>query len=174
MSVERNLLSNYYYHYREQCKIVSELKKIYNDDKGRNPNFPECVSEFFAREICNATRAKTGDLERKGLRIEVKCFASDGPISFGPNENWDIIIFVDAMEAGKVAFLIYKISNTDKVWREIKVNKSQTFLDQCEEKRRPRISFSSLYKQLPTPECVFFCSIDSIFEGNLEKIEIEI
>lgn len=169
---ERTLLKKYYYYYRKQCEISQELKKLYK--KGRNPNFPECISEFLAREICNATKPKIGDLEIKGLRIEVKCFASTGPLSFGPDENWDIIIFIDATDTEKISFIIYKISNTEKIWREIKVNKTETFSEQCQQKRRPRITFLQLYKQLPTPEYIVESNIDSIFQGSFPKLEIEI
>ena len=71
-------------------------RKKYNI-KGRNPNFPEDISETMIMHILQSkdptcTRdTKSGDLWSKSeKKIECKCFTSNGPISFGPNSKWDI------------------------------------------------------------------------------------
>jgi hypothetical protein len=169
---ERVLVRSLYLNYVEQCKITEELKLIYS--KGRKPNFPECVSEYIARLVCNATKCKkAGDIEYKTLRIEVKCFASLGPISFGHSEAWDVIVFINAIRPTKLKIIVYKISNTDEVWKNIMVNKNETFHKQCISKRRPRIKFKNLEEQLPKPIYVIEEDIMKILNG-VSKIKIEI
>jgi hypothetical protein len=82
--------------------------------------------------------------------IEVKGFSSNWPISFGPKEKWNRLYIVDCQKTMDKIFKIYeiKISNEDDIWENIKINKKQTFKDQCNEKRRPRICFNLLKKQL--------------------------
>jgi hypothetical protein len=75
---------------------------------------------------------------------------STGPSSFGPTEEWDFLYFVDCTKYKNKIFKIYeiKISNKNKLWYDIKINKNETYKDQCLQGRRPRICFSSLYEQL--------------------------
>jgi hypothetical protein len=169
---ELELVKEYYFHYTKQCEISEKLKTIYK--KGRKPNFPEFVSEFLAKQVCNATKPKSGDLCVKNYRIEVKCFASRGPVSFGPEEKWDIIIFLDATQGEKISFLIYNISNDSPVWKNIKLNKTQTFASQAQQRRRPRITFSNLTSQLPKPNHILNTSVSEVFSGQIPKIEIEL
>jgi hypothetical protein len=158
--------------YRSCCQVSDRLKKIYK--KGRRPNFPEFVSEYLTRKICNATKAVRGDLQFGKLKIEVKCIASKGPISFGPEENWNVIIFVTVSENIKdLVFYVHKISPENVLWKQLKVNKTETFAHQCLQKRRPRITFEQLANQLPLPEYVIETTIDNIFNGILPKIEID-
>lgn len=170
MEEERLLIYEYYNNYKELCMISEKLKKLYK--KGRKPNFPEYVSEFIAREILNAKKGKTGDLVYKNKKIEVKCFASNGPTSFGPDESWDYIVLMDAIKDGIIDMFLYKISNTSLVWQNIKINKFETFMDQCQQKRRPRINFEQLISQLPTPDYIITVDIASALLGKIIQIEI--
>lgn len=167
---EKKLLYQYYNNYKEACVIATELKKLYK--KGRKPNFPECISEFIARQILGGEKAKTGDLVRNGKRIEIKCFASNGPTSFGPDENWDYIALIDATVDSKMTLYFYKISNDCECWKNIKVNKKETFMQQCQQKRRPRINFRQLKEQLPVPNNIVKIDVMRALTEEIVKIEI--
>ena len=77
----------------------------------RRANFPETISEFITyTSLCKkglkiSNKVTSGDLyeiiDGKKLKIEVKCFSSDGPTTFGPKENWNKICFVDMTKIGK-------------------------------------------------------------------------
>ena len=107
----------------------------------RCPNMPEDISENIAKFIIRGREGKnikwskaigqSGDLydcdEEK--QLEVKTFMSDGPISFGPKEVWDIIYFQDARDILENKFILYCLpySNISELWRNIKVNSTDTF-----------------------------------------------
>lgn len=146
MNTHESLIWEYYQMFKKQCDIINTLNKTVKR-KIRKPNFPEVVSEALVKMITNAEIPKFGDLVKAKKKIEVKCFSSTGPTSFGPTENWDIIIFVDATKHPKLKFYTCEMSNVNPKWQSIKMNKAQTFLQQCESKRRPRISFSAIQAQ---------------------------
>lgn len=139
-----------------------ERKKIYDkkSKKSRLPNFPEDISENIVRQFiiqkenikCKYV-TKNGDLEKifenHVKKIEVKCFASDGPTSFGPSEKWDEIYFLNAKLFMDDKIQIFKINipNNDIRFKNLKINAKQTYYDQCKQNRRPRIKFSNIQKQ---------------------------
>ena len=88
--------------------------------------------------------------ENTMTRVEIKCFTSDGPISFGPKEAWDVLLILDACDYIGYNFALYEIpmKNDSSECSVLQLNKSQTFAHQCEEGRRPRLSFSELRAQL--------------------------
>ena len=57
-----------------------------------------------------------------------------------------------------------QITNTDPLWKNIKVNKKETYEDQCNQSRRPRIGFDKIKEQLPDK----YCKI--IFDGNIKEL----
>jgi hypothetical protein len=147
------LLENHINYCNAIEKISINIKGMKNI---RQPNFPESLSEYIAKK-CYSEKynkcvifGKSGDLLCDGEKIEVKAFASNSPSSFGPKENWKELIFVDAQKFKEKKFKIYKInlSNEDIKWKNLKVNLTETFNDQCNKKRRPRIKFSQIYKML--------------------------
>jgi hypothetical protein len=145
------------------------LREIYNDWRAlcvklntldaRGVNLPEGLSESsFCLEM-NCVRTSGGtikaknkkintsfdayDLNRK-KRIQIKaCSVLPDLTSFGPKSVWDELYFVDFYRQGEWdgKFDIYKIE-TDHI-RSCKVNSTQSFTDQQEEKRRPRFSIYS-------------------------------
>ena len=158
-------------------------------DQVRLPNMPEDISEnivkFIARNILNVqdcvwTKGATqegdeeevitsGDLHSPTLgKLECKCFTSDGPLSFGPTENWNVLYFLDARDWLDDRFVLYVFEDTNEssVWQNVKVNKTQTYADQCKAKRRPRISWNSLHPQLGN-KCVV--AYDGTFDGIFQK-----
>ena len=101
----------------------------------------------------------------KLLRLEVKGsldLISNSANSFGPTENWDSIYFLDGVQTSQKIYTIYeiKLSNKSHIWQNIKVNKTQTYLDQCNQGRRPRIRWKELREQLGT-------HIKRIFSGHI-------
>ena len=127
---------SYYKTYCKLCKQTLELKEIRN--VGRKPNFPEVISEALCRKLFNLNKPKNGDATFGNLRVEIKCFSSKGPISFGPTESWDILIVVNAIKHPTFDFHIFHKSHSD--FHSLKINKHETFVEQCSSKRRPRIS----------------------------------
>ncbi len=164
MSEIKNLtqteLSELFDIYLSYYKNLKDFCKKHNR-KIRYPNFPEELSENIIKyyiknyESKNCINSLVGDLcisdkEKITKKIEVKCFSSTGPTSFGPTEGWDEIYFLDAINFTDNKFKIYKccLSNISDIWSNIKINKNETYKSVCISKRRPRISFSKLYEQL--------------------------
>jgi len=157
-------------HYNKYCYTLKQINKELTVRKIRLPNFPSEISENIAK-ICfykkyndlPSWNTDKGDLILEdGRRIEVKGFSSRGPTSFGPTEKWDIIMFVDCIKAHKCHFKVYIafLANDSKEWQALKVNKKQTFKDQCLQKRRPRLAFSRIQQQI---------KLTKIFDGPLQN-----
>jgi hypothetical protein len=142
----------------------------------RLPILPEDISENMVKFRMNAmgksfrwSKCKnvSGDLvsDTEGKQ-EVKCFTSNGPISFGPKESWDIIYFLDAREWTLDRFTMWRIQlkNDSDEWKKIQMNKMQTYDDQCKQGRRPRLHWDALYQQMkPHAEQVFYGSFMELF-----------
>ena len=140
----------------------------------RFPSIPEDISENIVKFIIqNKVGDKTsnwncgrGDLfSKKEGKQECKCFTSDGPPSFTPSSEWDVIYFLDARGWLQDKFVLHRVNlkRTSEQWKNIKVNKSQTFDQQCQQTRRPRITWESLYPQI-AEHC------EQVFEGSFEEI----
>jgi hypothetical protein len=123
---------------------------------------------FHKYRIMPTWDTRSGDLQCLGIMIEVKAFSSMGPTTFDPNKKWDLIYFVDATLFNEYRFKVYecKLKNTSEAWQQLKVNKDQTYGDQCKQGRRPRINFSDMLKQLGG-----YCHL--IFDGEFSKNEIK-
>lgn len=104
-------------------------------------------------------------------QIEVKAFSSNGPISYGPTEKWNIILYVDLRSVKKTGILeVYQLNepNTSVLFQNLPVKKSSdkemgTFREQAEKGRRPRLSFK------PTKE-YFRKQMFRIFSGSIEEL----
>ena len=138
----------------------------------RLPCIPEHISENIIKFIIH----KNGDISSKWNckgdlfsdkegKQECKCFTSDGPSSFTPTSGWDVIYFLDARNWLDDKFILYKIplKMSSEEWKKIKVSKLQTIDDQCNQGRRPRITWNSLQPQISE-----FC--ENIFEGTFSDI----
>ena len=141
----------------------------------RLPNFPDYISENMVMRIIqqtdtSCTRSCSGDLySTQQGKIEVKCFTSVGPSSFGPKCEWDVIYFLDAMEWTSNHFVLYKINlkNSSEEWKQIKINKAESYTDQCDQKRRPRLAWALLYPQIRD-------HTEIVFDGSFEDIQTSI
>lgn len=174
MSLERlnKLLDAYNYFYTVKEEINEDFSENKKHKKIRNINFPSEISEnlvkfykFKQTGIMGTWNTDVGDIQIQEKRCEVKGFMSDGPSSFGPDEKWDWIYFVDCKDFLNKHFQIYeiKLSNSSEMWKQLKVSKTQTFYDQCVEKRRPRLTFKEIQSQLPE-ECKL------IFSGPISHL----
>ena len=144
--------------------------------KVRLPSIPEDISENIVKFIIHNKlhdttsrwNCKKGDLQsQKEGKQECKCFTSDGPPSFTPSSEWDVIYFLDARKWLIDNFILYKVSlkRTSDEWKNIKVSKLQTFEDQTKQGRRPRITWEALKPQIE-PYC------KKVYEGIFEDIFI--
>jgi len=161
--------------YVKYTEVFDYINNLISAKKCRLPNFPSEISETLVKyafrkhyKICPTWITKSGDLEvdiynYNKLRLEVKCFSSKGPSSFGPEEKWDKLYFVDARNYKRKTFIIYEISlsNESSKWKSIKINKTQTYEEQCEQSRRPRISYDNLINQIDDKY------IKTIFSGHI-------
>ena len=169
------LLKVYYDLHKSYVKgIIDATKKA--GVKVRLPCIPEHISENIVKQIIHnklndATSrwdCKMGDLHsRKEGKQECKCFTSDGPPSFTPSSEWDVIYFLDARNWLSDAFILYRIplKRTSEEWKNIKVSKTQTFEDQAKQGRRPRITWESLHPQIEA-----HCT--KVYEGTFDDIFI--
>jgi hypothetical protein len=156
----------------EHVKKLKNIEKKYNI-KVRKPNFPEYISENIIKNviiskenITDVTGKCSGDLLSKSMgRIECKAFSSKGPMSFGPTEKWSILYILDAINWIDDKLIVYRInlSNDSNTWQNLKMNQKETFYDHCKAKRRPRINFDSIKKQLGN-------NIKEIFSGNIKTL----
>ena len=126
-NILNELLDNYILGYNQLKLINKKLSK----KKCRNENFPSHISENIVKfalykkyGIMPNWDTKKGDLELLNKQLEIKGFMSDGPSSFGPNENWDWIYVVDGIDFINKRFKIYeiKLSNKDKQWINIVIS----------------------------------------------------
>jgi len=159
-------------------RIIEEMNKKlleypnYKEKPIRNTNIPSDVTENIAKlairkakNICPRWDRKPGDLRFKNRQIEVKCFASTGPSSFGPKEKWDILCFVDAMDYQKFKFKVYLITLNNIEFGRIKFSNTETYAQQCARKVRPRNQFANIKEQLNPTE------IRLIFNGHISELE---
>jgi hypothetical protein len=138
----------------------------------RLPSIPEDISENLIKFALRCRHDPTSSWNTKTSgdllsalegKQECKCFTSVGPISFTPSSNWDVIYFLDATRWLEDHFILYRVplQMTSTEWKEIKINKNQTFYAQTQQGRRPRIGWSQLYPQLQA-HC------EKIAEGSFE------
>jgi len=146
----------------------------------RHANPPEDITEniakFIIRNFDNDPSAKWAkSISEKGdicsekypadMQPEVKAFISDGPSSFGPVKKFGVIYFLDLRGWMSDSFVLWKVHVTSDSaeWKNMKMNKTQTHEDQCDEGKRPRMSWDNIHKQLGDL-CV------KIYDGSFNNI----
>lgn len=164
--------------YIKTIETERHINKFLKNKKIRISNFPSHISENIVKfaikkkyGIFASWDITPGDIiinsDNQYLNIEVKgsINLSNGPCSFGHSEKWDIIYFLDGVDIIDKKFKIYeiKLSNDSPLWKLIKINKTQTFYDQCLQKRRPRIRFEEIKTQLGD-----LCQL--FFDGHISEL----
>jgi len=150
--------------YKNTIIFETTFNDLLKSKKIRKTNFPSHISEnlvkfaFYKKyRVMPNWDVKVGDLEIdipfcRHIRLEVKGSIDlcNGPPTFGPCESWDRIYFVDAKDILNDRYKIYefKIKNTDLKWKNLKVNKNETYEDQCIQGRRPRLTFNEILNQI--------------------------
>ena len=146
----------------------------------RHENPPEDITENIVKFIiqnhdndptCKWAKAINvkGDLYSEKYPIdmpsEVKAFTSDGPSSFGPKKKFSVIYFLDMRNwlDDKIILWRVDVTNESPEWKLLKMNKSQTNEEQCDQGRRPHISWDKIYEQISS-KCV------KVYDGNFEGI----
>lgn len=178
----KQLLKDSINKYNDLYSFIDNVNSKLTIKKFRKPNYPSEITENLVKfaitkkyntspteKLLPSWDTKKGDLCLRDMQIEVKGsvdLMNGGPCSFGPKEEWDYIYFVDALNRSRNEFKIYeiKLSNEDKIWKNIKVNKNETYQNQCLQKRRPRITFKELIRQIPESY------INILFDGNINDL----
>lgn len=167
---EKELIFNCYETWKELGNNIKKLNifrtGIKNSKQERMPNFPECVSEFIGRTIMKGVYMGKGDMFVDGKRIEIKAISSKGPTSFGPSEAWDKIIFIDLRNQEEIVVYQSNSANESKEWLDLKINKKETFGDQCKAKRRPRIGFDLIKKYIKL-DIIYRSDIKTFFKNEI-------
>jgi hypothetical protein len=151
----------------------------------RLPSIPEDITENLIKFALHVRHDPTsqwgtkhaGDLfSLKEGKQECKCFTSVGPISFTPSSDWDVIYFLDATGWLNDQFLLYRapLRMSSREWKAIKINKTQTYGDQSEQGRRPRIGWSQLHPQLsPHLQIIAKGTFEELLSSSLSPTETE-
>lgn len=125
---------------------------------------PDTYAHLKLRYFKNHVRV---NFEWSGMKkVEIKCFTSDGPISFGPTEIWDVLYFLDAKEYKNYLYKLYEVShaNNSVIWKNISVNSTQKIYEQNSQGRRARMSFEEIKKQLGTQ-----CKL--VWSGDIRELK---
>lgn len=160
-SMTFELLEKYIDAYSRYVNFQREINNKFKSRKIRLANFPSEISENICKfaikkkyNIIPTWDTNSGDLLLINKKLEVKASTdlfNGGPSSFGPKENWDCLYFVDCIDSDNKRYKIWEInlSNNSDIWKNIKVNKTQTYHMQCLQGRRPRLKFNDLIRQIP-------------------------
>ena len=167
-----DVLKHHIHIHRNYLSKLDRLSNKYNVSF-RKPIFPESISENIIKHIIikkfnhDITWDCSGDLYSKDIgKIECKAFASDGPISFGHSQEWNIIYFLDLNDwysDNIIKLYQLKLKNSSSKWLNIKVNKNENIQSIYLKKQRAKISWKQLYPQIEN-------NIEKIYEGSLDKI----
>jgi len=157
--------------YNDTLKLRLELNRNLKNKKIRKTNYPSEITENIAKfaiakkyNVMGNWDIKPGDLKVLTKQIEVKGgFIENGPPTFGPDEKWDWIYFVDCDKTFNKIFKVYEIKKSNIDFHSLKVSQAQTFGDQCIQGRRPRMVFSSIKEH-------FGNNCNLIFEGHINSL----
>lgn len=179
-----NLWKNYYEYNDGIDQIKIDLKRYGNEETVRRMNAPEYLTEHLGRIILkrvgtSSKRIKGHDLiTTDGQVIEVKAPASAGPLSFSPNCNFNRLLIVQLPRNRDGTIVAYLCPCINKL-ETIVVNKNtrshkkwpmrsfcETFKDQCNQKRRPRVTLQNILDH-------FGSNAKKIYEGSFETLMAE-
>jgi hypothetical protein len=178
----QEILRSRYNEYKDSYLKTNEYKKMGIPIRQQNPpeDITENIAKFIIRNIekdntviwCKGIDKKynlTGDLYSshydKSSGIEVKSFTSNGPSQFGPKKKFGVLYFLDLRNWLEDEIILWKVNLTNESdeFKNIKMSKTQTHAEQCDEGRRPHISWDHLYPQIKE-HCL------QIYKGTFENI----
>ena len=177
------ILRDNYTTYKHYYESRMNTKKIVSS---RMPNMPEDISENIVKFIIRnhvgvesywaRSLEVTGDLWSPVEKVqECKCFMSDGPSSFGPIKNWNVIYFLDARKWTDDVFTLYRceINPEDEIWKNMKCSgprskkapgTGEKWQQMCDRGARPHISWKGIIE----PQLGHLCK--KVYEGSFEGI----
>lgn len=131
-----------------------ELNKLVNELGGRKLNIPDVLSEgifclAYDALRTNGTAYSYDAVSRKtkeGLQLKSACIEND-LTSFGPKSTWDKLYFAD-FSFSKIKGMIefYEIPDEYIYSAVVNTKKNETFKDQQEQGRRPRLSIKKIIR----------------------------
>jgi len=141
--------------FRDILKQIKDINTKLKSLKGRMINVPDVVSEGLFAYHFNSIR--TNDVagahsydcvSATGEGIQVKSASIKNDLtSFGPKSTWDELYFMDFSSGNDVK--IYKIPSENIYNMVLNKTKNETFRDQQNQGRRPRLSIqNSIIKPL--------------------------
>jgi len=73
---------------------------------------------------------------------------------------------LDGIKILEKQIIVYEVnlSSIDPIWKRIKVNSTETYEDQCNQGRRPRIQFDKIKSQIPSEK------INIIYQGSVTDL----
>lgn len=162
-------------HFNDHYQFILNFNKSLKNKKMRLTNYPSEITENIVKfaiikkyKITPTWDTKSGDLMLYNKHLEVKGSANleNGPPTFGPNEKWFRIYFVDAIDMLNKNFKVYeiKLTHDSDIWKNMKINTSSNYKQICNTGKRPRIKFKNIIEQIPTEY------ISIIFNGNINDI----
>ena len=173
------ILRKRYMMYRESYNNTAEIIKTTGlPIRHQNPpeDITENIAKFIIKNYDNDPSCKwaksigvTGDIYSEKYTIEspaeIKALTSDGPSSFGPDKKFSVIYFLDMRKWLDDIFILWRVNLTSESseWKELKMNKTQTFEQQCKQGRRPHIAWDKIYPQISN-HCI------KVFQGTFEGI----
>lgn len=181
----QQILIDRYNTYKQGYLSVVNYKQLGIPIRQQNP--PEDITENIAKFIirnyendkscvwCKGIDKKYGligdlysDNYDKLMPPEVKSFTSNGPSQFGPNKKFGVLYFLDMREwlnDDKIKLWKVNLNSNSPEFKNIKMNKKQSHQEQCDEGRRPHISWDHLYPQIKE-----YCQL--IYDDNFNNIFI--
>lgn len=169
----RKRYSNFKNNYEQDTEIIETTKlniRRQNPPEDITENIVKFIIQNYGNDLsCKWAKGigKKGDLcsDSFDTSIEVKAFISNGPSQFGPKKKFGVIYFLDLRTFMTDNIILWKVNlnNESPEIKNIKMNKTQTYSDQCLAGRRPHISWNKLYPQIHE-HC------HKIYEGTFENI----
>lgn len=181
-----DILRKRFYMYKEKYNETANIIKS-TGLPIRHENPPEDITENIVKYILiNYENDKTckwakaigikGDLYSAKYNTdyppEVKAFTSNGPSQFGPKKKFGVLYFLDMRKWLDDTIILWRVNVTNESpnWKNVKMNKTQTNEDQCEQGRRPHISWDKLSPQITEYSVkVYEGSFEGIFTQSIEE-----
>lgn len=161
--------------YKINLNFIKGISKWnFNNNKNqRQPIINEALSEGIiqlficeheGRKCINSFK-KCGDLLCNKSIIEVKCFSTNAPISFG-SSKWNELYILDATNFKNNIFEIYKckLSNLSRTFQNIKLYGNKKYSDFYKSGKRCKITFGNLKNQLKY-------NLKLVFSGSIQQLE---
>jgi len=165
-------LEKYIDGYNTLLRIRESINPLMKNKKIRKINYPSEITENIVKyvmakkyNVMGNWDSKPGDLKVLDKQIEVKGgFIENGPPTFGPNEQWDWIYFVDCEGTFDKIYKVYEIKKSNIYFRSLRVNNHEYFGNHCDQGRRPRLVFKEIKKQIGV-----HCKL--IFNGHISILK---